>query len=202
MEASLLRPLLLILSMVMAGPVFAGGYLLPSEQNTPVIVQHDWTGFYAGLQAEAGPGIEGELEFDALLAGVFAGYRYDLGAITLGAEVDVVTGRFEFGLIPVGLGSVDIGYDVTLLRLGGEVGYDLGRALPYVTAGVAQMETYLDLLDRSATDNGVFFGIGLDYRLNDQVVIGVEALHHEFTDFNGIADSSFTSFGVNVAFAF
>ena len=140
-------------------------------------------------------------EFDGTLYGGFAGYRYDLGDITIGAEIDYMVGEFDFGTFPFADNVVSLTYDATLLRIGGEIGYDMGDFLPYLTAGYADLE--LEIAGLSAADNCFFYGIGADYRVSEQVTIGAELLQHEFDDFNSSGNNlSFTTFGINVAFTF
>lgn len=164
-------------------------------------MQADWTEFYGGLQAETIDGSSNGADFDGSLYGIFAGYRRDLGNVTLGAEIDIVRGNFDFGEVTLGATTLDLDYDVQMFRVGGEVGYDLGNVLPYATAGYARMD--LDFRTLSSTDSGFFYGVGLDFRAGDSILIGAEALQHEFSGLaGGSEDASFTTFGLNVAFGF
>ncbi|WP_339987596.1 outer membrane protein [Gymnodinialimonas ulvae] len=189
------------MAILLSGPAFAGGVAPSSPPPVRPTVQPDWTEFYGGIQVETMDGQTAGTDFDGTLSGVFAGYRYDLGNVTIGAEIDFVRGNFDFGEVTLGATTLNLDYDAQLLRVGGEVGYDLGNALPYATAGYVEAD--LEFQTLSSTDSGFFYGVGLDFRASDRILIGAEALQHEFSGIaGGSADGSFTTFGLNVAFAF
>ena len=189
----------------------------------------DWTGPYVGLQYDilSGEASEGgdrrrdiprealraerlyyddTLDIDGDLFGVFAGYRYDFGSLVIGGEVDYMTGDGDIDIRFEGSQPFDID---SLVRLGGEVGFDLSSqpgssALPlfvYATAGYA----YIDISTETESNDsgGYFFGAGADYLVTDNLSIGVELLQHNFSDFD-IDDSEIeaTTFGINAAFRF
>lgn len=194
-----------IFTLLLSGPAFAGGVApdrTPVYSPPPVVAQTDWTAFYGGLQVETLDGETGAFDFDGSLAGLFAGYRYDFGSITVGGEIDYVHGMFDLGSLTLGAAVFDLDYDVRVLRLGGEIGYDLGSVLPYATAGYADLQIEFDPLAVDASDSGYFYGLGLDFQATDRILIGAEALRHEFSDFNGGDDVGFTTLGINVGFAF
>jgi outer membrane immunogenic protein len=157
----------------------------------------DWTGFYAGAQIEYGDvDLSGALTEDGTggLAGVFAGYRYDFGTYVIGAELDLNAADID---LPAAGGTLD-----TVSRLGIEAGYDAGPALFYGTAGAA-----LATVDAGAdtlSGHGYFYGVGIDYALTDQVVLGAEVLRHEFEDFDNVPglDVGATTVGISAALRF
>ena len=191
-----------------ANAVFAGG-VGPAPQPTPPVVApapvSDWTGFYAGAQLETildgeASGV-GLAEFDGTLYGLFAGYRYDFGTFVLGGEVDYVVGSGDFTSITPAAPTFDVDYN-SLVRVGAEFGYDAGNVLPYATVGFASIE--LGLPANTSDGTGYFYGVGLDFRVSDQIVIGGELLQHEFDDYNDIDGETLDAltFGLNVAFTF
>lgn len=188
---------------------FAGGAVAPVDPApapivpAPAPVGYDWSGFYGGVQLEYGdvtaddaagaPAASG----DGVLYGVFGGYRYDLGNVVVGAELDLNLADIDL-VDPAGtnIGSLD-----TVHRLGAEVGYDAGPALLYGTAGVTQASATVGGADLQ--DNGYFFGAGVDYLVTDQIILGAEVLQHEFDDFDSSGlDISATTFGISAAFRF
>ncbi len=190
-----------LVAVLLSGPVFAGGVAPSSPPPVRPVVQADWTEFYVGIQTERLDGSSAGVDFDGSLSGIFAGYRHDLGSFTLGAEIDVLRGNFDFGTVTVGATTLDLDYDAQLIRVGGEVGYDLGNVLPYATLGYVEAD--LEFQTLASTDGGFFYGLGLDYRATDRILIGAEALQHEFSGLaGGSDDASVTTFGVNVAFGF
>lgn len=188
---------------------FAGGYVAPAEPApVPVIaapapVTYDWTGLYGGIQLEYGD-VSAETtagvaagEGDGALYGLFGGYRYDLGNVVVGAELDLNLADIDLeDALGANIGSLD-----SVHRLGAEVGYDAGPALIYGTAGITQASATVGGADLQ--DNGYFFGAGVDYLLTDQIILGAEVLQHEFEDFDSSGlDISATTFGVSAAFRF
>ena len=208
------RPLLAVtaLALTVSAPALAGGY---SETDQPAVVpvpqvaaESDWTGFYAGLQFDlVGGTVEDDL-FDADLDGhivsAFLGYRYDLGRVVVGAEADIAIAG-SGGMTYTDGGFVTIGdtvdYEITsAYRVGAELGYEIGPALAYVAAGVVEMDV---TLANDIDGDGSYYGLGVDYPLQNRFVLGVEANWHQFEDFELIGNdvNSFT-FGMNVAFQF
>ena len=66
-----------------------------------------------------------------------------------------------------------------MARLKLRAGYDFGRTLGYVTAGVADMDTSL------GSETGEFYGIGVNYQISDRYTVGAELLEHNFDDISG-----------------
>lgn len=183
----------------------AGGYVEPAAPApapvapAPAPVGYDWTGFYGGAQVEYGDvQIDDVADTDGTgaLYGLFGGYRYDFGDFVVGAELDLNLADID---LETGAGA-DAGSIDAVHRLGLEAGFDAGPALIYGTAGVAQ--AYATLGGADVDDTGYFFGAGMDYLVTDNVTVGAEILQHEFEDFNGVADVSATTFGINAAFRF
>jgi outer membrane immunogenic protein len=186
-----------------AFPALAGGVGEPAP--APVTIPaapapmpgNDWTGFYAGAQIEYGDvGVSGAATDDGTgaLGGVFAGYRYDFGTYVIGAELDLNAADID---LPVVGGTLD-----SVHRLGLEAGYDAGPALVYGTVGAARAS--VDTGGASLDGNGYFYGVGVDYALTDQVVLGAELLRHEFDDFDNTPglDVGATTLGISAALRF
>jgi opacity protein-like surface antigen len=186
---------------LLSTPALATGYVSPAPAPAVVPVAPapgtDWTGAYGGLQYEFLDGVTGAgTDFEGDLYGLFGGYRYDFGDYVLGGEIDYMTGEFRPA---TGGPALDID---SLLRVGVEAGFDAGRALIYGTAGYASMEASLGPI--TGDGDGVFYGLGIDYLVTDNITLGAELLRHEFRDFNSTPgnDFEFTSFGINVAYRF
>ncbi|MFA8442611.1 outer membrane protein [Yoonia sp.] len=171
-----------------AGMASAGGMAEPVAEPAPapvavapapVMMGNDWTGFYAGGQLGYGQldpdATTDPSEPDGAIYGVHAGYNYDLGSIVLGGEVD-----FDLTNIEVDTPAAEVD---SVARLKAKLGYDAGQFMPYVTAGVAQVQT-TDGLDGDT--DGSFAGLGLSYMMSDSLILGGEVLQHQFED---VADS-------------
>ncbi|SEP92180.1 Opacity protein [Loktanella sp. DSM 29012] len=183
--------------MGLSGAAYAGGMAEPAMEPTPtpVVVApvqplNDWTGFYAGGQLTMGDVEPGAAELDADGFGLHAGYRYDLGSYVLGAEIDV--DRLDVDTLPD---------DATVARLKAVAGYDAGRFMPYVTAGIARLE-----VDAGAagdlSGNGGFYGVGATYAASDRIDLSVEYLQHEFDDFEVLGDTDADTLSARVSFNF
>ncbi|MFL4470940.1 outer membrane protein [Tateyamaria armeniaca] len=167
------------LAAVTAVPAFAGALdapaadpLPPAPAPVPVAATGgDWTGPYAGVQLGYGDvNGTGAADGDDFLYGVHVGYDYDFGTFVLGGELD-----YDFSDIDLnGAATVD-----SVARLKLRAGYDFGRTLGYVTAGVAEVDTSL------GSESGEFYGIGVAYQINDSYTVGAELLEHNFDDING-----------------
>ena len=185
---------------IAAAPAFAGNIEEPvfTPAPAPVMVAPapalggDWGGFYAGgslgyadVDEDAG-GFVG----DGTTFGVHAGYDYDFGTFVLGGEL-------ELSGFDVSSGGVDVD---SVARAKLRAGYDAGAFLPYVTAGIAQLNTG-GALDGS--DTGSFYGLGLDYQFTDTIRVGGEVLQHTFDNFDNTGlNLDATTAGVRVAFQF
>ena len=190
-----------ITSIILAGAsssAIAGGLAEPVETMaplpiaTPVIMSKDWSGFYVGGGLGTGAvGIGDDPDIDSSSFGLNAGYRYDMGSIVLGGEVEYSALDFE---------SAGDDFDASVLRLKGRVGYDAGAIMPYAVAGLAQL-TIEDGSDTS--DNGYFYGVGVDYAVTDNIYVGGEILQHQFDDFNdGGADIEAQTMSLRVGYSF
>ena len=87
----------------------------------------------------------------------------------------------------------------SLLRVGIELGYDVGPALIYATVGYARLD--LSAVGVTADGDGVYYGLGVDFMVSDSVSLGIELLRHDFDNFNGNS-YDITSVGLNIAYRF
>jgi opacity protein-like surface antigen len=197
----LAAPLVLVGGMASAGglsePVAAPAPTPMPVAPAPMMTGTDWTGFYAGGQIGYG-----QLDSDAItdpsdpsgaIYGVHAGYNYDLGSIVLGGELD-----FDGTSIETDVPATEV---ESIARAKLRLGYDAGLFMPYVTAGVARVQTSDDL---DGETDGSFAGLGLSYLLSDTIVVGGEVLQHQFEDFadNDGVDVDATTLSLRASFKF
>jgi opacity protein-like surface antigen len=204
-------------ALLAAGPALAGGFALPVATPapaapvivpvTPVIATNDWSGAYVGGHLGFGRLSFDDNDDDADLAleedsyngavyGLQAGYMFDFGRIVAGAEVDFSGTQIEVDAEDAAADlnvmtddAVNVG---SVIRGKLRVGFDAGRVLPYVTAGVAQVRLNSDddVVDEALEDsyNGRFVGIGAEFMVSDRFMVGVEALRHQFDDTPSFVD--------------
>ncbi len=149
--------------------------LLSATVSAQSLADRDWTGFYIGLSAFQGTysndgGASDLGDTDGF--GIQAGYLRDFGSFVLGGEVAQVWGNYE---------NSDDDWDATRLKLIG--GYDAGRFLPYVFAGVADYN-----IDGGESDTVSLYGIGARYAVSPRFVAGLEYLVQKKDNFEGVAD--------------
>ncbi len=187
-----------------AGVVQAGGLNEPMVEAAPmaptpapvyVAPSADWTGGYVGASLGygdvTGSNTLGD-DVNGLTYGILGGYMVDLGSVVLGGELS--------------LDGTDITDDVSGLEVDSvaraklRAGYDAGQWLPYVTIGVAELTTSGAIDDK---DTGQLYGLGVDYRLNERVIVGGEVLKHQFDDYAGSGiDVEATTVSARVSFQF
>lgn len=171
---------LAIAAALVAGSAHAGGYVPPVVEPAPVaavpapiVDASDWTGFYAGLQYGQGSAelSDDSVDSDFDAYGLHGGYLRDLGEFVVGGELD-------YNQIDID----DADEDGDLTRLRARAGYDLGRVLPYVTLGVANLDV-ADVSETAAT-----YGIGADFKVTERFTLGAEYSKQDFDDVSDIDD--------------
>ncbi|MGB2201056.1 MAG: outer membrane beta-barrel protein [Pseudooceanicola atlanticus] len=178
---------------VTAGAAMAGTPVAAPEDPviatpvTPVMTSGDWTGGYFGGSLGYGDYESGAASGDGMTGGLFAGYDYDFGSYTLGGEAQYVGND-----ISVGGTSLD-----NMARLKARVGYDAGPALIYGTAGVGYADSAI------GDDTGYVAGVGMDYKLSNNVSVGAEYLYNHYDDFAGSgSDLTGNTFEARVSYRF
>lgn len=148
-------------------PVYAP---VPEAPVVVVAPELSWTGGYIGVQAGAGQAEQGSLEDDSTLFGVHAGYLHDLGSMVVGGEATI--DRVEID------GAPD-----TLTRVGldAKLGFDGGRVMPFVTAGVAMADA--DFLSES--QNGFTLGAGASVMVGENFMLTGAVKRTTYDDFDG-----------------
>lgn len=163
----------------------------------------DWTGLYGGLQLDfttvdlTTPGGAATNDGNGLMYGLNGGYRHDLGQVVLGAAATLSLGNFD---TPPSGGGSDAASFGSLATVGVEVGYDLGDVLVYGELGHT-WATRTDAGDTRRFEGGLQYGIGADFMLNDQIMIGGGVSRFQLDDFGG-DDATVTSFGARAAVRF
>lgn len=162
----------------------------------------DWSGFYLGLtagynvtdshSAYADPAWDALYTIPSIerggLFGISAGANYQSGIVVLGAEATAMLGAVSATFAnPLGIDDdVTAGSDFQALLLG-RAGISMGKALPYVTAGVGVAHGY-STTESNANDDGMFAGIaygaGIELALDDNWSIKGQYLHSTMSGAN------------------
>lgn len=189
-------------ALLAAGPALAGGFSAPVITPTvapppvvPTVVapSADWSGAYVGGQLgfgrlDAEVAFDGEelgtLEDDGPILGVHAGYLFDFGRLVAGAELD--WDATQISLVDSEGVENEFGQLDSVARAKARLGFDAGRFLPYVTAGVARASFSYEEEELSApfeeNYTGRFVGLGVSYMASERVMVSLEALRHNFDD--------------------
>ena len=182
------------LGAMMALPVHAGSPApAPAEPvvaeptMTPAPMGRDWTGFYLGGRAGYAD-IGRDLGGDGFLGGLQAGYLQDFGnGFAAGPEIS-----YDRGNVGLTAGGVDLPVGVReVLRVGGRAGVTTGDFFIYGAAGAARARVGNGI----GSETGPFGGIGVDYMLTDNIILGGDILYHRFSNFGT------TPFGVSATTA-
>lgn len=182
-----------------AFPGYAGGPTAvapePAAAAAPVApAAVDWSGFYGGLAfgivsgdntfSERGVGARAlPGDWDGTLTYLTGGYDWQSGALVYGAAIDLGLGSIDAS----GAESVDYGCGTSCdievdkyVALRGRVGYAMGSALLYGTAGFARADAEADFGDGviagSDSVSGWVAGIGAEYRVSQQISIDLSYL--------------------------
>jgi outer membrane immunogenic protein len=154
---------------------------LAHAQTQPA--EGSWTGFNLGVQLGMS---NGELSYsglsqddDTTVYGFHAGYNHDFGMWILGGELEYSIAEYD------ALG-VDVDTDTTRLKARG--GYDMGRSLLYGVLSYGDIDLESKALGGSVSDKGFGFGLGVDFKATENIIIGVEYLKESFEQFGVDAD--------------
>ncbi|WP_224816777.1 outer membrane protein [Hasllibacter sp. MH4015] len=169
-----------LIAMAFSTPVYAQSSL--SGDGSP------WSGSYFGFQygiptdstitSDVAPASRAEMNGN--LGGAQIGFRRQNGSLVYGAEIAFLVGE----QVIEETGQPDVDVRVTTTRFGGQAGYAFGRVLPYGTAGIGRM-TFQDTTGFGDTASfGTYAGFGLQYQLAEDTSVGLEAVRHNYSDFD------------------
>ena len=184
-------------------------------------VPMDWSGLYLGLAAGVnqsatdfatptgdgsrldGPGDKVTINTYGLLAGLTAGYNFQMGSFVLGVEGDYSwsggdgTSTFEGGLPQDGLVAKAELESIGTVRA--RLGYGVGNALVFATGGYAFGDVRTDFIDEdyghlptTTTYHGWTVGGGVELGVTDNLSVKMEALYYDLgeDDFEDTRDNS------------
>ncbi|SOB98904.1 opacity protein-like surface antigen [Rhodobacter sp. JA431] len=181
-----------------AAPAFAGGLNTPVVEAAPtapapfVASTGKWDGFYGGVTAGSVTG--GRATYKNATApdtsdslgsgsyGVFGGYNLQRGSLVYGGELALQAADVDTDNGPAHFNN--------LLDVKARLGWAYGDALPYAFVGYSRGQWNNGDGQTNDDADGVNYGLGVDYAVNDQWQVGAEFIRRELdTDFNGTANS-------------
>ncbi|MDH7787634.1 outer membrane immunogenic protein [Ochrobactrum sp. 19YEA23] len=183
-----------------------GALLAGAWANTAVAEDYDWSGIYGGVSIGAR---WSDMDYNApyrlyedtwstsgngITGGGFVGYNFTYNRIVFGPEVsfmlsdaDGVTERRRSG--SWGYAENTLRSDATI-SVNGRIGYQIGNALPYITAGYSRAwytdEIYVNQYwsEYSNADdfqrNGWNIGVGTDWAFTDHLFARAEYRYFDF----------------------
>lgn len=149
-----------------------------------------WTGFYLGAHVAA---TDGEISAGGLSIsdsatayGLQIGYDHSLpNNLVIGGELSYSTAEYSYAGLTGDL-------DTTRLKFKG--GYDLGSTMVYGILGYASID------DGAYSEGGTTFGIGVNYKASNNIILGAELLRDSF-DIVGV-DVEVDSISLGVSYQF
>jgi opacity protein-like surface antigen len=171
-----------------AADVYSRGGSLKDAGPAPYMPAISWTGFYVGAHlgstlddtfelSDGGLSVDFDVD-ENFLAGIHIGYNWQKASnLVFGIEASwsFLNGDADVEFDGVDLGTLD---DNWLASIRGRLGFAAGSALIYGTGGVAFIDS--DLFDD--TQVGWVAGAGVEYKLRQNLSIGLEGLYYSFED--------------------
>ena len=174
----------LTMSTQSAGPTWAGAYVSGNLS-------------YASTSAFYCDGFDGD-EYDCnapdeslmpepqpsgAIIGISAGYDWQSGRYVYGVAGDLMFASLSDVVPSTPAYGCDAGCGLDVNRIAmlrGRLGYDMGKFLPYVTAGLAVTRASASPPGYPSVDGtyrNTVLGLGTDYRINDKTSAGFEVFH-------------------------
>ncbi|EEE35426.1 conserved hypothetical protein [Rhodobacteraceae bacterium KLH11] len=161
--------------------------LLALAVALPTHALADWNGAYVGFSLgtnttnELSSNVTGSFEADSSTAlGVFGGYTVQNDDFVFGGEVAFLrTPDLEFEV-----DGREVTFDFGIFDLKGRAGYVVNNILFYGVAGFSRISEQ----ETGDHANGFNFGVGADYNLGNNFVIGIEYLARRAAFEDGIFD--------------
>ncbi|MAN76253.1 MAG: porin [Rhizobiales bacterium] len=176
-------------------PALAADPIMPTPVPTVPVVDSStiWDGFYAGGHVGYGWGeaydAGGVIGFagtdydaiDGIFGGVQAGYNMQQDSFVFGIETDIALSGMSQTIVDGGGNDVIAGLDY-FGTLRGRLGVDMDGILPYVTAGLAYGQGYIDDTDAGFDRDTNFHvgwtaGAGVEVAASDSMSIKGEYLY-------------------------
>jgi outer membrane immunogenic protein len=171
----------------LADPVVAPA---PTAPAIVAPVRGNWTGGYVGAELGYGRASTAAIPGSGTgwVGGLFAGYNHQIGGMVVGGEIGASAARLKF----------DSGERVrSLARAKLRLGADAGDFMPYATVGWARGS------GTGGSGNGPLAGVGIDFAMGGNTVLGAEVLHHRLRNFAGSGERmSVTTAALRISYRF
>ena len=160
-----------------------------------------WAGYYAGLSYNNGSADQtyddgGEFELEGDAVGVMAGYNYATGLWVVGVEL-------AYSQLEIGQAGSNFNFEY-FLDVKGRAGYAIDNVLFYGTLG-GTLTKWNESGD-SFNGNGTNYGVGVDYLVAPQVIVGAEYVRRDVTadwaDDGSTFDADVDTYSLRVSYKF
>jgi outer membrane immunogenic protein len=193
----MLRKVAILLAALGAASGSALAADLPAKVSAPAPL-YNWTGWYAGVSAGyqagtvTGSGVAGlNLQPRLWMVGLNGGYRIQVsGNIVLGLDINLPVWASSNSSNPATFGSLSM-QPTFILAPEAQLGYAIGRWLPFVGlgVGVTEIKGSITPLGKGTSSDTVLdplfiFTFGLDYAWSDHVIVGLRYDHIELDTTN------------------
>jgi outer membrane immunogenic protein len=188
------------------GSAFAESVEAPLAEPAVIIASYPdtaWAGFYAGASLNVVNGavevndfgsLSGDLEQDTPL-GLHLGYNWQRGLLVYGAELNYMN-------LSTGFENNSSTRPQQVAELRGRVGFGASDVLVYGFVGYATSSLVGATTD--VASSGMAFGGGVEYLVNDNFAVGLEASTREigFSDADDSFDYSVNSLSLRTSYKF
>ncbi|MBV6657371.1 MAG: porin family protein [Devosiaceae bacterium] len=164
-------------------------------------VEHRWTGAYVGAHVgygtiETTDSLVGTVDgTDGWAFGFMAGYSYQHNYLVFGVEADFSVAGIEEDRRPLGLFETKSDYFGSIR---GRIGAAFGDLHAYVTAGGGLGNVQLTSVSGATSDTNqaaLVYGAGIEWALNQDWAVGIEALRYDVLEDDYVVNTSFTADG-------
>ncbi len=146
-----------------------------------------WSGYYVGVGVAYGSYSDTDGRFpgvvssgDDVALSIHAGANHQIDDFVIGLEADLTQLDSSFKVLPAPLAASRLRVN-TVVSLKARAGYAFDKFLPYATAGLGYAKTNIAGLD----GYGWVAGVGVDYKVQENLLFGVQYVHHRYNEFGG-----------------
>ena len=164
-----------------------------------------WTGAYVGVTYGSNSIVDYDPTFilgpttftgEVQKFGVHAGYQFDMGRFSIGAEYEYMPLDMQF-VDNGGIGPIPV-YVEDVHALRGRIGLNIDRVQIYALAGMSYYTVNVGFADWKPN-----VGVGFDIAVTDHVILGAQYSHGWYGEFDGQPfEGKFDQYAVRIGYKF